>query len=43
MGKNKKLIILTLAVILPGGFLALGLWKAYELTKKNKEGHNDHQ
>lgn len=32
--KKKEAIIITAALILPGGLVALGLWKAYELYKK---------
>ena len=39
MNKNKKeSYILVAALIIPGGLVALGLWKAYELYKtKNKK------
>ena len=34
--KHKDKIILAAAVITPGGFIALGMWKAYELYKANQ-------
>lgn len=30
---KKETLILTAALVLPGGLVALGLWKAYELYK----------
>lgn len=33
---NKRGIILTAAIVLPFGFVALGAWKAYELYKGKK-------
>lgn len=30
---KKETLILTAALVLPGGLIALGLWKAYELYK----------
>lgn len=32
--KKKETLILTAALVLPGGLIALGLWKAYELYRK---------
>jgi len=32
--KKKEVLILTAALIIPGGLIALGLWKAYDLYKK---------
>ena len=34
--KNKNKLILLAALTTPFGFVALGLWKAYELYKKNQ-------
>ena len=34
---KKEVIILTAALVLPGGLIALGLWKAYELYKKKEK------
>lgn len=39
--KNKETAIVAAAVILPGGFVMLGLWKMYDLLKKrNKKEKN---
>jgi chromate transport protein ChrA len=38
---KKKVAIVLAATILPGGLIALGLWKAYELLKKKKEVKDD--
>lgn len=39
--KNKETAIVAAAVILPGGFVMLGLWKMYDLLKKSsKEKEN---
>lgn len=35
--KNKKFLMFTAALVTPGGFIALGLWKAYKVYKKKKE------
>jgi len=37
---SKESLILTAALIIPGGFVALGLWKAYELYRKKSENDN---
>lgn len=34
---SKEALILTAALVLPGGFVVLGLWKAYELYRKKNE------
>ena len=34
---NQKGLILLAALVTPGGFIALGVWKAYELYKKQQE------
>lgn len=33
---RKETAILTAALIIPGGFVVLGIWKAIELYKKKK-------
>jgi len=39
---NKKdVVILTAAIIVPGGLVVLGLWKAYELLKKKPKTEED--
>ena len=35
--KAKRLLIFTAALVTPGGFIALGVWKAYQVYKKKKE------
>lgn len=35
--KYKNLIIIVIAIIIPFGFIILGLWKAYELLKEKEE------
>jgi hypothetical protein len=35
--KTKEIMILAAAIVIPGGFVALGLWKAYELLKKKEK------
>lgn len=45
VSKKRKMMILAAAVVIPGGFVALGLWKAYELFKdrnKKKEEKINH-
>jgi hypothetical protein len=32
--KSKEAAILVAAIVVPGGLVALGLWKAYELLRK---------
>lgn len=39
--KNKELIIIVTATVLPFGLVALGAWKAFELYRKNKEQEQD--
>ena len=34
--KSKEALILTAALVVPGGLVALGLWKAYELYRKKE-------
>lgn len=34
---NKNTLIFLAALVTPGGFIALGLWKAYELYRKKQE------
>lgn len=41
--KSKEALILTAALVIPGGFVALGLWKAYELYKKREEHDTSRQ
>lgn len=38
---EKKHIILVAALIIPGGLIALGLWKSYDLLKGKKDEKND--
>mgnify|MGYP001586998641 CR=1 FL=1 len=35
--KKKEVVILTAALIIPGGLVVLGLWKAYELYKRKEK------
>jgi hypothetical protein len=37
MSFKKNTLILTAALIIPGGFVALGLWKAIDLYRKRNE------
>lgn len=39
--KKKEMIILTAALVLPGGLVALGVWKAYELYKGKKKAKQE--
>lgn len=36
MKNYKNIIIIAAAVVIPGGFIALGLWKAYGLYKRKQ-------
>lgn len=37
MKLDKKSLILVAALIIPGGLIALGLWKSYDLLKGDKK------
>ena len=39
--KFKTSLILTAALIIPGGLIALGAWKAIELIKEKEDDKND--
>jgi len=34
--KNKRYLIFTAALVTPGGFIALGAWKAYKVYQKKQ-------
>ncbi len=38
---KKKLTLVVLAVVVPFGLTALGIWKAYELYKEQQRKKND--
>lgn len=40
---KKDGIILTAALIVPGGLVVLGIWKAYELYKKQTKKSKDNK